>query len=53
MEKNFTSVLNKKADKVAATETPRQSTLDFIKQFARIYSYNQKMPLNLGGFIAN
>ncbi len=33
--------------------TPRKSTIDFIKQFARSYSYNTKLQSSLGGFIAN
>lgn len=52
MEKNSTYVLIpqncKKTEKM-----PSKSTLDFLKQFARAYSYNKQMPANLGGFIAN
>ncbi len=33
--------------------TPRKSTIDFIKQFARSYNYNSKLHPSLGGFIAN
>ena len=33
--------------------TPRKSTIDVIKQFARSYSYNSKLHPSLGGFIAN
>lgn len=32
---------------------PRKSTIDFIKQFARSYSFNNKLHPSLGGFIAN
>ena len=32
--------------------TPRKSTIDFIKQFARSYSYNPKLHPSFNGFIA-
>ena len=32
---------------------PKRSTVDFIKQFARAYSYNRMVPAGLGGFVAN
>ena len=32
---------------------PRQSTMNFLKQFARVYSCNNKLPRGLEGFIAN
>lgn len=33
--------------------SPRKSTIDFIKQFARSYSFNKQLQPSLGGFIAN
>lgn len=38
---------------VKATKGPRKSTVDYIKQLARAYSYNRLMPEGLGGFVAN
>ena len=32
---------------------PRKSTIDFIKQFARSYQFNNNLHPSLGGFIAN
>ena len=32
---------------------PKPSTIDFIKQFARAYSFNALLPAALGTFIAN
>lgn len=31
----------------------RQSTINFLKQFARAYSYEKKLKTNLGNFVAN
>lgn len=32
---------------------PKSATLNFIKQFARVYSYEPKLGTQLGNFIAN
>ena len=40
-------------DKLAVAGKVRQSTINFIKQFARAYSYERRLSLSLGGFIAN
>ena len=32
---------------------PRKSTIDFIKQFARSYNFNNQLHPSLGGYIAN
>ena len=32
---------------------PADSTIDFIKQFARAYSFEPQLPTALGGFINN
>ena len=52
MEKNSTHVLTTLRSNTAK-EMPRKSTIEFLKQFARAYSYNSQMPANLGSFIAN
>ncbi|MEF9923530.1 MAG: hypothetical protein RR061_01615 [Muribaculaceae bacterium] len=44
--------LNEK-NKSGKIMNPKQSTIDFLKQFARVYSYNNNLRNNLGGFIAN
>lgn len=31
----------------------KSSTINFLKQFARVYSYERKLGYELGGFIAN
>ena len=31
----------------------KSSTINFLKQFARAYSYEKKLGYELGGFIAN
>lgn len=32
---------------------PKQSTINFLKQFARVYTCNNKLPQGLEGFIVN
>lgn len=32
---------------------PKKSTIKFLKEFARVYTYEKKFPLELGNFIAN
>ncbi|HIZ26449.1 hypothetical protein [Barnesiella sp. An55] len=32
---------------------PSASTLDFIRQFARAYSFEPQLPASLGGFVNN
>jgi len=52
MQKTSTQV--KMEDRtVKTTIGPRKSTVDFLKQLARAYSYNRLMPEGLGGFVAN
>ncbi len=47
-----TATMNAKPEETKSF-APRKSTIDFIKQFARSYSYNSKLHPSLGGFIAN
>lgn len=54
MQKNSTQLLNEKCDgTITATIQPKKSTIEFLKQFARTYSYQRQMPFQLGHFIAN
>lgn len=32
---------------------PKEVTINFLKQFARVYSYETRLPQNLGSFVAN
>ena len=52
MDKSFTLEKSKK-DKCGISSNVRQSTINFIKQFARAYSFEKKMSISLGGFVAN
>ena len=45
------SPMNRKEE--VKNKGPKNSTLEFIKQFARVYSYEPKLKNNLGEFIAN
>lgn len=33
--------------------TPKSSTINFIRRFARVYSYDARLEASLPGFIAN
>ena len=52
MDKSFT-LEKSSSDKLAVANKVRQSTINFIKQFARAYSYERRLSMPLGGFIAN
>lgn len=55
MKKTSTQSMAILSEKQEGTKgfTPRKSTIDFLKQFARSYSYNTKLHPSIGGFIAN
>jgi hypothetical protein len=53
MEKNSTHVLTTTLRNGIVKDMPRKSTIEFLKQFARAYSYSRKLPAGLGGFVAN
>lgn len=52
MQKTSTQ-LQMEGGKVQQAVMPRKSTVDFIKQMARAYSYNRMMPEGLRGFVVN
>lgn len=31
----------------------KESTINFLKQFARVYSYDSRLGCNLGGYVVN
>ncbi|MEG1643528.1 MAG: hypothetical protein RR293_05220 [Bacteroidales bacterium] len=49
-EESTPEMLLKKDEK---SISPKESTIEFLKQFARVYIYNEKVPQKLGGYIAN
>ena len=55
MKKTSTQPTATMNSKYEATKNfaPRKSTIDFIKQFARSYNFNDQLHPSLGGFIAN
>lgn len=52
MQKNSTQLLNEKCSGFSAAK-PKKTTIEFLKQFARAYSYEKRLPYQLGNFIAN
>lgn len=54
MRKTFTKDETVEMTKESVKEQgPKESTLNFIRQFARVYSYEQKLEGKLGHLIAN
>lgn len=53
MQKNSTQLLDKKCNGTTTVEKPKKTTIEFLKQFARAYSYENQLPYQLGNFIAN
>ncbi len=53
MNENSTQVKNEINDETVVMSGPKESTVNFLKQFARIYSYNENVSNGLGEFIAN
>jgi len=59
MNRNFTHYNSSKEQKNAITNMrtimlgPSESTLDFIRQFARVYQFEPKLELSLGSLIIN
>lgn len=52
MQKTSTQI-TKEGREVQQNVMPRKSTIDFLKQVARAYSYNRMMPEGLRGFVVN
>lgn len=51
MQKNSTHLITKECNGTQQSSVkPRKSTIEFLKQFARAYTYQQQMPYQ---FIAN
>ena len=53
MNENSTQVKNEINDETVVKSGPKESTVNFLKQFARIYSYNENVGNGLGEFVAN
>ena len=51
MQKNSTHLITKECN--GTQQSSVKPTIEFLKQFARAYTYQQQMPYQLGGFIAN
>ena len=52
MQKTSTQ-LKMEGREVQQSVMPRKSTMDFLKNYARAYSYNRMMPEGLRGFGVN
>ncbi len=52
MHKTTTST-NNDSDVITATKRPKKATIEFLKQFARVYQYNAELPRGLESMIVN
>ena len=52
MHKTTTSSKNEN-DVITSVKSPKKATLEFIKQFARVYQYNVELPRGLESMILN
>lgn len=52
MHKTTTST-NKENDVMTAIKGPKKATLEFLRQFARVYQYNAVLPRGLESIIVN
>lgn len=48
-----TTSTNNENDVIATVESPKKSTIELIKQFARAYQYNVELPRGLESMILN
>lgn len=53
MRKIFTSDKTLEIKESVKNQGPKESTLEFLKQFARFYSYEPKLEGKLGNLLAN
>ena len=52
MEKTITQIIQD-CKGASSEKSPKQSTIEIIKQFARAYAFVSAMPMHLSGFNAN
>ncbi len=53
MQENYTEELKFQTQEEQVERGPRLSTINFLKQFARAYTFTGIMQLGLEGYIAN
>ena len=53
MVKSSTLIKSEIKEQFKEIKSPRKSTIEFLKQFARTYTYSSMAPLELGSFMAN
>ncbi len=53
MQKNSTQIKSSETEQIFIIAKPKKSTVNFLKQFARAYSFNSLLTPGLENFIAN
>ena len=54
MQKNFTPVTNQvKSQPAPVKVSPKPKTVEFLKQFARVYSFQQMLQPGLRDYVVN
>ena len=53
MQKTSTRIKHEETSMQQVGPRPRKATVEFIKQFARVYTFNPLITVGLGGLIVN
>lgn len=53
MPNSSTTIKGKAVGSNRPALSPKRDTVEFLKKFARIYTYSAMMPIGLGAFMAN
>lgn len=53
MQKTSTTIKHEEKSMQRVDQRPRKATVEFIKQFARVYTFNPILTVGLGGLIVN
>ncbi len=53
MSKNSTSQLQQTVKEKPQVSSPRRSTVEFLRQFARAYTFDRRLAPTIGGLVAN
>lgn len=48
-----TTTTNKENDVITIVKGPKKATMEFLKQFARVYQYNVELPRGLESMVLN
>ena len=53
MQNTSTQIRNEETSMQNTVKRPKKATVEFLKQFARVYTFTPLVTASLGGFVAN